>query len=173
MVGCLNVVWQDEVLIAPKEHTWEKDGMERNVVLAHELIKSYADAPPVRVLEPPASPLVSDSLFRYAEVTDRGIEPDVEHFFLVSRQGHGDTPGEISSDASRLQTFLQPGTRYAPGPCRPTFRRRHTAQETLALLLKLRKVQEELMRHAELRGGTVHTATRVEQLGCGLQDVVT
>ena len=76
--------------------------MERNVVFSHELIESHL----FRVL-PPFGPVLS-VIGSDGNVTNRGIEPDIEHFIFILFQWDWNTPLEISGDTSVLETLLDP-----------------------------------------------------------------
>ena len=80
---------------------WEHHSMERDIILAHELIKLDV----LRVL-PPLLIVLLEQVGSYGDVPDGCIEPHIKNFFLLSRDW--DTPFEISGDTLWLQPLLEP-----------------------------------------------------------------
>src|ERR1700719_2307726 len=101
----LDVVHYLPRLLRPEERYWKADGMEGNVILAHEL--DITDVRGPFILTPPASPVTACSFGPFhgsADIFDRSVEPDVEdlsfktrtHLALIS---YRNTPGKVASDA--------------------------------------------------------------------------
>jgi hypothetical protein len=76
--------------------------VEGNVVLAHELVQ--AD---VLGIVPPLLPLIC-VVCGDRNVTDAGVEPDVQHLLVITVQRDLCAPLQVTSDTSGLETFLQP-----------------------------------------------------------------
>ena len=103
----------------------EPNRVERNVVLSHELEIGHVLR---RIAEPPAAPGIALVVpFRplpgSADVFDRRIKPDIEHFALqfavanVIRHRHA--PFDITRDAAIVQAFVQPLVRNRGDQDRP------------------------------------------------------
>lgn len=88
--------------------------MEWDVVLCHELVE--ADAVVFRL--PPEFVVLGVPL-RDTDVTDGGVEPDVEYLVSVSVDRHWDSPLQIAGYTTRLETVAQPWFSHDSGGRRP------------------------------------------------------
>jgi hypothetical protein len=80
----------------------ENDSVEGNVILAHELVQ--AD---VLGVVPPLLPLIC-VVCSDGDVTNAGVEPDVQDLLVVTGQRNLCAPLQVAGDTSGLETFLQP-----------------------------------------------------------------
>lgn len=90
------------VILGTKLRAREDDRVERNIVFTHELIEFDI----VRIL-PPLLPLLGVASCN-AGVSNRSIEPDIEHLVFKTRHRNRSTPFKITGNATRTQSFLQP-----------------------------------------------------------------
>lgn len=90
------------VLLGGNLGTRKDHRMERHIVFAHKLVQLH-----IFWVLPPLFPFVG-IVGSDARVTNRSIKPDVEHLVLVTLQRHRCTPFQVTRNAARLETFLQP-----------------------------------------------------------------
>ena len=95
--------------------------MERNIVLSYELEKLniFLALGLIALLrQPPALPVKAClacflklicQLGSDGDISDRGIEPYIEHFVLVASLWHRDTPFQIPGDGPLVESCLEPG----------------------------------------------------------------
>jgi hypothetical protein len=112
--------------------------MERNIVLAHELIQLD-----VLGVLPPFLPLLGVSGCN-RRVANRSIKPDVKDLALPAFERDRSTPRQVASDATRLETFLEPRLCDDPSVRGPITLFRGLFKPLLAALLQLAEVQEQV-----------------------------
>ena len=139
----LDVIDQFPRFIRSQDCGGERQGMERYVILAHELGIGHVIRAFVRA--PPPFPIVAfarvDPFLGAGDIFDWGVEPDIENLALHPwpigiALFHRDTPVQIARDATVLQSipivepFFRNGCRqdgpirFAVDPClKPIFHR--------------------------------------------------
>lgn len=132
--------------------------MERNIVLAHELVELHL----IRVL-PPLFPL-RGVVGGNRKITDRSIEPDVKHLVPESIQRDGYAPFEVTRDASRGQAGLEPRLSDGLAVRRPFAPFGHIRNPVFIPFLQLRQVEEEMPRFFLNRREPIELAARIDQL---------
>ena len=85
-----------------EERAGEDDGVERHVVLAHELHQLHVLRPPPPLL-PRCGIVCGDG-----QVANRRVKPDVEHFVAEAVERHGRAPLQVACDAPLLEAVAQP-----------------------------------------------------------------
>ena len=90
------------------EHSREDDAMEHDIVLADEVNETS-----LWVLPPllPCAPLLRMSIAEFLgvrDISDRSIEPYVEHFALGTLYRHRNTPIEVASHCTWLKIHVEP-----------------------------------------------------------------
>src|SRR6476620_6762817 len=101
-------------LFRTEDGNWKTYGVERDVIFSHEL--DIANIFSALVFPPPAFPVFFSSIRPFhggADVFDRSVEPDVEHFAFkaganVALVSHRNAPADVASNTSILQPFIQP-----------------------------------------------------------------
>ena len=153
-------------VVRAHQRAGEDDGVEGDVVLAHELHQTD-----LLGVAPPLLPLLG-VVGGDTDIADRGIEPHIEHLVLVALQGHGSSPLQVTGDATRLETVLDPAVGDVDGVGRPTVLDGGLSHPLLELLSLLGQVEEEVLGGALLHyvRRTALLAEGVLQLG-GVQEV--
>ena len=157
-----DVVGQVEALLCAHEHRRPDDGMERDVVLADEVVM-----PAVGVL-PEGLPVVGlpdlpGVLHSHAEVPDDSVEPDVDDLLLplLAFDGDLDAPLHVPGDGAVLQAALQEVLRVGADVGPPV----GLVLEVLHQgLLEGRELQEVLLRGLHDGGGAAAGAVRVDDV---------
>ena len=103
ILGARHVMEHCPLVTASQKRARKNDRMKRDVVLADELEQLHL----VPVL-PPRFPLVG-VIRGDRDVSDRRIEPDVDHLLLEAFDRHRDAPLEVARDRSFFQTVANPG----------------------------------------------------------------
>ena len=62
---------------------------------------------------PPGFPAFGQQLFRIGNISDRRIEPDIQHFAFSSFHRHGDSPIQVAAHGAGLQAHIQPALALA------------------------------------------------------------
>ena len=111
-VEALELVDEPPRLARPHQRGGEAEGVERDVVLRHEL--RVPDVVGATVGAPPRLPVAFalggrlGPLPGRGDVADRSVEPDVEDLVLETGAVHGDTPVEVAGDAAVLEALVEP-----------------------------------------------------------------
>ena len=101
-----DIVRQDIVAIG-LQHGRKDDAMEHDVVLADEMHQ-------FRVLGlPPFLPGLRKQFLGVGDVTDRRVEPYIEHLALGAFDRYRDAPVQVTADGPRLQAAVQPALALA------------------------------------------------------------
>ena len=161
-----NLTDQRPGVVCTHQCAGEDDGVEGDIVLAHELHQTdlFGVAPP---LFPLLGVVGGDT-----DIADRSIKPHVEHLVLVALQRHRSSPLQITGDATRLETVLDPAVGDVDGVGRPTVLDGGLSHPLLELLSLLGQVEEEMLSSALLHyvRRTALLAEGVLQLG-SIQEV--
>ena len=101
-----NIVGQD-VFTMSFQHCREHDAMEHDIVFADEMDKSGLG------VFPPSLPRAQFRMgvaqfLSIGDVTDGSIEPNIEHLSLCSLNRNRNTPVEVASNGTRMQTTVEP-----------------------------------------------------------------
>ena len=144
-------------IVCAHQRAGEDDGVEGNVVLAHELHQTdfLGVAPPLL----PLLGVVSGD----TDIADGGVEPHVEHLVFVALQRHGGSPLQIAGDAARLETVVDPAVGDVDGVGRPAVLDGGLSHPLLELLSLLGQVEEEV-----LGGALLHYVSRTSLLADGV-----
>ena len=81
--------------------------MEHDIVFSDEVYQTRFG------VFPPFLPCVGQQLFGVADVSDRGVEPYIEHFALGTLYGNGNTPIQVAAHGTRLQAHVEPALALA------------------------------------------------------------
>jgi hypothetical protein len=136
----------------------EDNGVERNIVLTHELVKLD-----IVLSSPPLLPVLG-VVGGDGNISDTSIEPDVENLLLVSGKRNGGTPGEVTSDTTLLQSLLQPRLGDDFSVLGPLSILSRLGAPLLNLALQLVELQEDVARVALNGGVSIELATGVNKL---------
>ena len=102
-----NIVWKDIIAMC-LQHRREDDAVEHDVVLSDEMDKTaFWVLPPLLPCTPFLRIGIAEFL-RVADITDRSVKPHIEHLTFCSIDRYWDTPVEVASDSTRLQTSIEP-----------------------------------------------------------------
>ena len=137
----------------------EDYGVERDVVLSDELEKVG-----VLGIEPPLLPIVCE-VGRDRDITDGGVEPNVEYLVLVTRLGNGDSPLEVTCYASFLETVAQPALCDLDGVLGPETCLGCLVDPLLQLRKDLGQVQIQVLCLSDDRSRATDHAAGIDQLG--------
>ena len=96
-----NILGKDIATVS-LEHRGEDDAMEDDIVLADKVYQLG-----IAVL-PPLLPIGAFELLGEADIADRSVEPDIEHFAFCVFDRHFDAPVEVAGDGTRLKTRINP-----------------------------------------------------------------
>ncbi len=156
-----DVVRQLQVVAVADEHRGPDDGVEDDVVLAHEV-----EVARVGVLPPLAPRLRRAAVVRpldaRRQVADDGVEPDVDALRVrrIAGDRHGDAPVDVARHRTGLQLADEPEREVADvrAPVRLH------CQPLLELRRERRQVEEQMRRLAELRRGAVDDRARRDEV---------
>lgn len=101
-----DVVEEGPSLFGGDEAGGEDDGVEGDVVFAHELEELNV------LIDPPVAVFLLEQVGSDGDVADGGIEPHIEHLLLELLDRHTHTPFQVTRDALRLQTHARPSLSY-------------------------------------------------------------
>ncbi len=76
--------------------------MEHDVVFADEMEHACLG------VFPPFGIVVTNEVDCVGDISDRRIEPDIEHLAVGSLYGHGYAPVEVAADSAGLETHVEP-----------------------------------------------------------------
>ena len=83
------------------EHRGEDDAVEHDIILADEMHH-------LGVFRLPVPFPIGRKVFRGGYVTDRSVEPHIEHLPFGTLHGHGDAPVEVTAHGTGLQSAVEP-----------------------------------------------------------------
>ena len=99
---CRDIVREDKVPVG-LQHGREDNAVEDDIVLPDEMHK------PGILRFPPFLPALGKELFGVGYISDRGIEPYIEHLAFSTLDRHRDTPVKVTAHCSRLESAVDPG----------------------------------------------------------------
>ncbi|KAI5297226.1 hypothetical protein KEM55_004994, partial [Ascosphaera atra] len=137
---------------------WEDNTVERNVILAQELIKLNILRVPPPLL--PFRGIVGGDGW----ITDTGFKPHVEDFVIEALERNRHTPLHITGNAAILQALLQPGLSDDTAVLRPAPFLHGCLGPLLDFRLKLVETKMDVFRSLAHRRRTVELAAGLDQL---------
>lgn len=153
-----DVVEEGPALLGGDEAGGEDDGVEGDVVLAHELEELHV------LTDPPGLVALLQQVRSDRDVTDRRVEPHVEHLLLELLDRHTHSPLQVPRYALRLQPHVRPRFRDSDRVLGPFAVLGSVADPLLELVLDLWEVDEEVDGLAHLRGLLADVAEIVLEL---------